>query len=182
MALSERSLYRKIQEILSVARSVKPSSLAELVERTVESPHDMFKTMQYDAGEDEMSLQVSLRVIRSTIKICVYLDLIEAHPDRSGQLTSFGREAARRTRFDSVVSERIRLRMTEGGVRLDKMNQLIAKGLKATPVVLPTAGCLWEGGGAEMSKGRFNTLLTLLTYCGDTESSQSKIYLRIATK
>ena len=179
---SERSLYRKIQELLAVARSVKPNSIEELVDSINANPPDTFRTMQYDARADEMTSQVSLRVIRSTINMCTYLDLVETKAERKGRLTAIGREAVRRTRFDAVVADRIRVKMKEGGVDLEKVNKQIVVGLRSRPPVLPTASVLWKAGGGEMGRGRFGRLLTLLSYCGDAESSQSKIYLHIAAE
>ena len=112
---SELSLYRKIQEVLAVARSHRPNSIEELVEIVMANPADMFRTMQYDPKRDEMTSQVSLRVIRATINMCTYLELIDTSMDREGRLTAIGREAVRRTRFDAVVAARIRSRMKESG-------------------------------------------------------------------
>ena len=179
---SKLSLYRKIQEVLAVARSHRPNSIEELVEIVMANPADMFRTMQYDPKRDEMTSQVSLRVIRATINMCTYLELIDTSMDREGRLTAIGREAVRRTRFDAVVAARIRSRMKESGVSLVKINQQISECLKSSPPVLPTARALWETWVGELGRGRFNRLLTLLAYCGDAESSQNKIYLHIATR
>lgn len=174
---SDRSSYRKIQELLSVANSARPTSEDELSSAAKKNAHVTFKTYQYDSKKDDMVLRVSARVIHNTVKTSRVLGLIS-----NGRLTPDGRRALRATRFDVVLAERVRSVMEEGGVDLEELNEVILEGLQSTPPVLPTSGVLWEAADGDMPRGLFTQLLTLLVHCGKTESSQKRIFLHINTR
>lgn len=174
---SERSLYKKIQEVLVIARSVRVKSLRELRDHIESEPPDMFKTRQYDAKTDTKPLLVSPPVVRRAVNMCLFLELLSI----DGRLTETGREALHPRQFDQIVAECVRSKMLESGVHLSRLNDVIVKGLQASPPALPTSGALWEAAGNDMAKGLFTRLLTLLAHCGAAESSQRKIFLRIDT-
>lgn len=175
---SERSIYRKIQEVLSVTKAKKVSSLQELRAVIAEQPGDMFKTQQYNQRTDKVVPKVSIRVIGQAVRICHLLELI----DDEGTLTDIGRQAFRRARFDKIVANQVRARLKEYRVNLSHLNRVITEGFQERPPVLPTSMVLWEAGGGDMPKGLFTKFLTLLAHCGRAESSQSKVYLHIDTK
>jgi hypothetical protein len=175
---SERSIYRKIQEVLEVAKSVKVSSIAELRAHVANQQGDVFKTLQYDSDIDKMVRRVSVVVIRHAVKMCRFLDLV----DDGGTLTDTGRAALRKTRFHKVIADQVRLRLHEQGVNLSHLNRLIVGAFRKSPPVLPTVQILWEAEGGDMARGLFTRFLTLLAHCGCAQSSQRKIYLRFDTE
>jgi hypothetical protein len=174
---SERSVYRKVQEILEIARSVRVGSAKELREEIENTPPEIFRTLQYDPAIDQMVRRVSPRVIRQAVRMCQLLGMISS----DGSLTDLGRQALRRRQFDRVVADRVRVLLAENGVDLMHLNRVITKGFGKKPPILPTCTELWEAGGGETPRGLFTRLLTLLSHCGGADSSQRKIYLHIST-
>ena len=73
---SERSTYRKIQEALDVAKSLRASEAVGLREKIAARRHPMFFTRQYDAERDDVVHRVSDRVIKETVRISQVLGLI----------------------------------------------------------------------------------------------------------
>ena len=174
---SERSSYRKIQEVLSQARSVRAESVEGLRKEIAERDPSIFRTLQYDHDTDTMLPRVSERVIRQSIKLCRVLDLLSS----DGHLTDLGRAALRPAKCDETVAGQVRRKMKEQNISLSKLNSFIVKTLHLTPPVLPTSETLWKESGGDMPKGLFTKFLTLLSLCGCAKSAQSKIYLHIDT-
>lgn len=170
-----RSLYRKIQEVLDFAKSVKVKTAAELRTELAAAEPQIFKTNQYDRATDTFVPRVSYRVIRNAINMCELLDFI----DIEGALTDLGREALRKNRFDILLSKQVRLQLKSKGVTLTELNRVIISNLQSKPPIMPTCATLWESCGGTMSYSLFWRLLTLLANCGAAESSQKKIYLRV---
>ena len=172
---SERSTYRKIQEVLDVAKSLRASEAAELQQKIASRRHPIFFTRQYDAERDDVVHRVSDRVIKETIRTAQALGLLGP----TGTLTDLGRKALHRARFDKVVAGQIRSLFRQNNIDLTELNKSIVGGLQGTPPMLPTSRRLWEAGGGGLPRGAFTRMLTLLSHCGAARSSQTKIYLEI---
>ena len=170
---SERSLYRKIQIVLDVTKSVSASNLDELREKISGQELPVFVSEQYDEEEDRFVPRVSARIIRKTIGSCRLLGLI----GEDGRLTPLGREASRRRQFDAVLSQQIRAFLGNRDVSFKALNDLIHKRLQANPPLLPTSEELWHAIKTEIPRGTFTRMLTLLAHCGGAESAQRRIYL-----
>ena len=175
---SERSLFRKIQEVLETVKAEDVDSVDELRDKLAKRHDKMFKTRQYNPEKDTISLRPSVRVIRNTVRMCYLIGLIS----NEGRLTDAGRQALDRTRFESVIRYQVRGFLKAQGVGLAQMNRAIAESLQARPVVLPTSAALWQAAGSQVPKGIFTRLLTLLSHAGGAESTQRKIYLHIAAE
>jgi hypothetical protein len=175
---TERSLYRKIQEILDTAKAEHVESLEDLRGKLDKRQDQMFKTYQYDPEKDAMRLLPSPRVIRNAVRICCLIGMIS----NEGHLTDAGRQALQRKRFASVIASQVRQFLRQHGLDLAQMNRAISDGLEARPMILPTSIALWEATGSKLPKGIFTRLLTLLGHAGGAESVQRKIYLHIATE
>jgi hypothetical protein len=170
---SERSLYRKIQIVLDVTKSVSATNISELREHISSQELPTFISEQYDEEQDRFVPRVSKRVVRKTLGTCRLLGLI----GDDGRLTPLGREASRRSRFDRVISEQVRELLSSRGVSFKSLNELIRKHLHTSPPQLPTADDLWKSINADVSNGIFTRMLTLLVHCGIAESAQRRIYL-----
>jgi hypothetical protein len=175
---SERSSYRKIQEVLAQAKSVKTESIEDLRKEIAARDPNIFRTFQYDHDTDTMLPRISERVIRQSINLCRLLDLVASN----GQLTDLGRIALRPTKYNEILAVQIRRKMEEQNINLTKLNNIIVKILRSTPLVLPTSEVLWKESGGNMTKISFTKFLTLLSSCGCANSAQKKIYLHIDTE
>jgi hypothetical protein len=173
---AKRSLYRKIQEVLDSAKSVRAASRADLVQAITDSNNEIFHTLQYNARLDKFEPGISKRVVKQTVATCILLDLISG----DGRLTDTGSSALRKAHFEGIVAKQIRAHLSFQGLDVEKLNRVIAKNLRAEPPVMPTCAVLWEAYGESIPYGRFARLLTLLAHCGGAQSSQRKIYLHIA--
>jgi hypothetical protein len=171
---SERSLYRKIQIVLDITKSVSAGNLEQLRGEISSQELPTFVSDQYDEEEDRFVPRVSARIIRKTLGACRILGLI----GEDGKLTPVGREASRKSRFNAVISEQIRGFLSDRHVSFKMLNQLVLKHLQASPPILPTSDDLWESIKADVPRGTFTRLLTLLAHCGAAESAQRRIYLR----
>jgi hypothetical protein len=171
---SDRSLYRKIEVVLDIAKSVSVASLAELRLEILGRKPSLFFSRQYDQDTDRFNEDISERITRKTLNICRVLGLLAD----DGSLTSAGREALRKTRFDAVIANSVRKYLRERDVNLGSLNEIIRKQFQASPPVLPTSEALWQATGTAMSKGTFGRMLTLLAHCGAARSAQRRIYLR----
>ncbi|MBU4288358.1 MAG: hypothetical protein KKI12_09335 [Proteobacteria bacterium] len=173
---SESSIYRKIQVIIEDAKSVNPSSMSNFCDKIKTLGHVSFLARRYDSERDEIIQFISVRSIQKTLRLCQILGLI----DGEGRLTSQGRQAVQKTRFDKIVAEQIRILLQRNGIRLAEINNNISKKLMATPPILPTCKEIWtEIENEEINYSLFSRLMTLLGHCGGAHSSQSKIYLHI---
>lgn len=171
---SDRSLYHKIELVLDIAKSVSVASVDELrIEIIGRKPANFF-SRQYDPDTDRFDEDISERVVRKTLSTCRVLGLLAD----DGSLTTAGREALRKTRFDVVLAEAVRKFLREREIHLPKLNELIRKKLQASPPVLPTSEELWHATGTKMSRGTFARMLTLLAHSGAARSAQRRIYLR----
>jgi len=175
---SENSVYRKMQVVLEVTKSVRVNTLKELCMEIRGRKYPNFETLQYDQAQDETVRRQSDRVIRRTVGLCYTLDII----GDDGRLTKEGRQALMKARFDSIISSQIRSFLKREGVRLSNLNSIILEGLQSSPPILPTSRELWTASGSEISRSVFSRMLTLLAQCGGAQSSQKKIYLHIKLK
>jgi len=171
---SERSLYRKIQIVLDITKSVAATNIEQLRAEIAGQELPAFVSEQYDQDEDRFVPRVSERVIRKTLNACRLLELV----GEDGRLTPTGREASRRTRFDAVIAQQARAFLSQRDVNFRRLNEIIRKHLQATPPVLPTSDKLWEAISTSVTRGIFTRMLTLLAHCGAAESTQRRIYLR----
>ena len=171
---SDRSLYRKIEVVLDLAKSVSVASVHELRSEILGRKPSLFFSRQYNSATDRFDEDISERVIRKTLSVCRLLGLL----DDDGSLTAAGREALRKTRFDAVVAGAVRRFLREREIHLAKLNELIRKRLQTNPPVLPTSVELWQATGMTMARGTFARMLTLLAHCGAADSTQKRIYLR----
>ncbi len=170
---SERSLYRKIQLTLDVAKSSEADSLTDLTATVVAKQFPNFDTLQYDEEVDDFTWRQSDKVVRRTVRLCNHLGLVQ----KDGRLSKIGRQATRKTRFEEVIAERVRIRLMEAGVEIGRLNRIIKKKLQSEPTVLPTAAELWDEVEPQIARAEFSRMLTLLTHCGAAASSQRKIFL-----
>ena len=170
---SERSLFRKIQTVVDIAKSVRVRDIAELCEEVEQRAPSVFNTSRYDASQDKFVASISPESIKRTVVFCRTLELITD----DGVLSQEGREASRKSRFNETIGERVRIVLSTNGVRLSAMNSVIRDKLHANPPILPTAEVLWTELQPSMSRGMFSKLLTLLVYCDGGQSSQRKVYL-----
>jgi hypothetical protein len=175
---SESSLYRKIQVVLEVAKSVKVNTVAELRDEVEGISPDNFLTRQYDHDKDAFIAKISEKSIRRTVDFCHRLDLIKD----TGELTEAGRQALRKTQFDRVIATQARAYLKRAGISLDKINKTIVSNLRADPPVLSTCRELWLASDSEVNFSVFSRMLTLLAECGGADSSQKKIYLHVGDK
>ena len=175
---SENSVYRKMQVVLEIAKSVTVNTLEQLRREIKGSKRPNFETDQYDKNRDEFVPQQSERVIRRTVAFCHALNLI----DSDGHLTKEGRQALMKARFDNVVASQIRSFLRREGIIFSDLNKVILEDLHSNPPVLPTSRELWETVDADISYSNFSRMLTLLVQCGGAKSSQRKIYLHISSK
>lgn len=172
---SELSLYRKIQIVLDVAKSIKSSSLDELRDEIKAQGPTNFLARKYDREKDDFIQLISERSIRRTVTFCLTLGLIED----DGSLSQQGRQAVNKTRFDKIVADQIRALLQRNKIDLGEINRIILDKLQSNPPVLPTCKELWSRIESEMSYSLFSRLMTMLVHCGGAHSSQSKIYLHI---
>jgi len=175
---SENSVYRKIQVIIDVAKSVRVNTLKELHMEIKGRKYSNFETWQYDQATDDRVRRQSDRVIRRTMDLCYTLDII----GDDGRLTKEGRQALTKARFDNTIASQIRSFLKREGIRLSNLNSIILEGLQSSPPILPTSRELWTASSSEISCSVFSRMLTLLAQCGGAESSQRKIYLHIKVK
>jgi hypothetical protein len=171
---SDRSLYRKIEVALDIAKSVSVASMDELQSEIHGRKPSLFFSLQYNRTKDEFSEHISDRVIHKTLNMCRLLGLLADN----GTLTPAGREALRKPRFPTVIAQMVRQFLRARDINFSKLNELIRKHLQATPPVLPTSEELWKASGTTISKGTFARMLTLLANCGAAQSAQRRIYLR----
>lgn len=172
---SERSLYRKIQVVLSLAKAVDIGSISELYTAVAAQRPPNFLTKQYDSAHDELTLDVSKRGVRRAVNICRRLGLL----DEAGGLTETGKQALKAAHFDRIVSNQIRTLFRERGIGRSALNEIIRKCLRSDPVTMPTTSELWERTNSEISLMLFSQMLTLLSQCGEAQSFQRKIYTEI---
>ncbi len=175
---SENSVYRKIQVVLDVAKSVRVNTLEELRREIRGRKYPNFETLQYDQAQDDSVRRQSDRVIQRTVGICCALSIIGAE----GRLTKEGRQALMKARFDNTIASQIRSFLKREGVRLSNLNSIIFEDLQSSPPILPTSRELWTASGSEISCSVFSRMLTLLAQCGGAQSSQKKIYLHVESK
>lgn len=175
---SENSVYRKIQVVLDVAKSVNVTTIEELRNQIKSLKYPNFETPQFDQERDTFVRRQSDRVIRRIVAFCHIIGLIGS----DGRLTKEGREALQRARFDDVVAAQIRSFLSREAVNLGDLNRSILENLQSSPPVLPTCNEIWTATGTEISYSIFSRMLTLLAQSGGAQSSQKKIYLHIDTK
>jgi NTP pyrophosphatase (non-canonical NTP hydrolase) len=171
----ESSLYRKIQVVLEVAKSVRVETAAELRDEVGGVKPDNFLTRQYDHNKDAFVAKISETSIRRAVDFCQRLGLIE----ETGELTDAGRQALRKTQFDRVIASQARDYLHHAGISLAKINRTISSNLRSDPPVLSTSRELWLASGSKVNYSIFSRMLTLLSECGGAHSSQKKIYLHV---
>jgi len=175
---AEKSLHRKIQLVLEQAQSSTATKLADLAGEILNKKFPNFQTLQYNEAKDTFLWRPSARVIRRVVNLCYQLGLL----DDGGRLTNHGRQAVRKTQFDSVLSEQVRRILAKNSISIGTLNEAIEASLRKNPPVLPTSKNLWATLSPSVKAGEFSRFLTLLSHCGAAESSQAKVYLRIETK
>jgi hypothetical protein len=175
---SELSLYRKIQVVLDVAKSIEPNSIDELREEIKSQGYTNFLARKYDSEKDDFIQFISVRSIRRTMAFCLTLGLLET----DGSLSKQGRKAIDRTKYDKTVAGQIRPLLEGSDIHLPEFNKIILKKLRSSPPVLPTCKELWAEVETKMSYSQFSRLMTMLVHCGGACSSQAKIYLHIEPK
>ena len=171
---SQSSIYRKIQVVLDLAKSVKVHTLAELQAEVKGQRPPNFLSRRYDDSKDAFVLDVSDKSIRRTVAFCQLLGLL----NQQGSLTKEGRQALRPSEFDTVIAVQIRSYLRREDVDLSSLNSIILEGLQNDTPVIPTCRYLWENSGQRMNYGVFSRILTLLAQCGGAQSSQKRMYLR----
>jgi hypothetical protein len=171
---SDRSLYRKIEVVLDIAKSVSVASMDELQSEIHGRKPSLFFSKQYNRTTDQFSEGISERVIRKTLNVCRLLGLLA----ENGCLTSAGREALRKTRYNTVIAELVHRFLRERDINLKALNEIIRRHLQSNPPLLPTSETLWQATSMSMSKGTFARMLTLLAHCGAAQTAQRRIYLR----
>jgi hypothetical protein len=172
---TESSLYRKIQVVLDAAKSQKVHSIDELSREIGGLKPDNFLARFYDEDTDTFITGISEESIRRTVNLCHRLSLLRV----DGTRTAEGVEASRKTQFDKVMAQQVRLFLKEAGVSLRDLNKVIAKSLRSDPLILTTCRTLWESTDGKVPYSTFSRMMTLLTQCGGAESSQKKVYLHI---
>lgn len=170
---SEISLYRKIQVVLDVARAVKVNDCLELRAQIMGQRPPNFITKQYDKKHDAFLPDISERGVRRAVAVCRMLQLI----DDSGQLDEAGRHALRGSNFSRVLAEQVKAFLEKHGIHFSTLNSIVAKNLRANPMIMPTSIEIWQKCGTTMRLLLFSQMLTLLSQCGSAQSSQRKIYL-----
>ncbi len=175
---SEYSLYRKIQVVLDVAKSVKVDSIDQLGAEIKGRRLPNFLSRRYDREKDVFVTDISDKSIRRAVTLCAVLGLV----GHDGTLLAKGRQALQRIRYDRVVAGQVRAFLKGKGVNIHELNRVILESLQSSPPVLPTSKELWTITGSPMSRGMFSKMLTLLAHCGGAKSSQKKIYLHVDTR
>lgn len=171
---SQFSTYAKIQAVIDVAKSVSVDSLGSLQQEIVAQALPNFLVRRYDSERDTMGTAISERAVRKAARLCFLLGLL----DEKGRLSKQGRDALRSTKFDQVVAECTRSYLQSRGVEFGRLNKLIAEELHRTPPRMTTSEHLWTLSQLEVPYPLFATLVSLLSQCGEADSSQTKIYLK----
>lgn len=172
---SQISIYWKIQVVLSFCKSAEISSIEDLKEKILKREFKNFETFQYNKEKDQVEKKQSYRVIRRTVNFCRMLNLI----GENGCLTNIGIQALQRKKFETIINKQIHALLDSKGISLVSINEIIHKGLKAVPPIMPTSKELWNSICEKIGYSIFSKLLTLLSQCGGAQSSQKKIYLLI---
>lgn len=170
---SERSLFRKLEVLISLASAEEVGGVRELGAAIERHSPDIFYSRRYDSNSEEFVWEFSRNVLRRAIKFARTLDLI----DSGGALTETGRLALRRDRYAEVIRGRVRRTLEKSGFEFARANEVIRSLLSCDPPQLPTSEVLREELGIGLGKGKFSTLLTLLGHAGGANFSQRKMYL-----
>lgn len=170
---SEKSLFRKLQTVVEIAKSGGASTLGELCQTVKDRGPDIFVTRRYEPTRDMFVSEISLKTIKRTVLFSRALGLLSD----DGALTPLGREAVRRSRFSAVIASQTRAKLAQNGIKINELNDIIREKLRAHKPTLPTADVLWEELQPSLPRGVFSKLLTLLTYCNEGQYSQRKVYL-----
>jgi hypothetical protein len=171
---SDRSLYRKMEVVLDIAKAVSVVSVDELRAEIHGRKPSLFLSRHYNRTKDQFVEGISEQVIRRSLNTCRLLGLL----GEDGGLTPDGREALRKTRYAAVVARLTRQFLRDRDINFNKLNEVIRKHLQASPPLLPTSEELWQATGMKLSRGMFTRMLTLLAHSGAAQSAQKRIYLR----
>lgn len=175
---SQNSIYRKIQLVLQVAKSVEVESIGELQNAIKVSNFVAFHTRHFDRVKDSFVTAISEKSIRNVVSFCRDLKLLT----ENGTLTRQGRQAIQQSKFEQVISNSIRVYLQDAGVDIRDLNKLILANIQSNPPVLPTSKELWDSIEEKTDYSNFAKMLNLLSQCGMAQSSQKKIYLHIEAK
>jgi len=169
----ERSLYRKIQVVLEIAKSAQVKTVEELRALIRLRRPSIFYSRRYDQAKDTFVDDISDRVIARAVSVGETLGLLSEH----GSLTSDGRDALRKTQYEKVISRLVRAFLARSGVDLRQLNSVVRQSLRADPPILPTGEELWTRSGTELSYSKFSMLLLLLVHSNEASCSQRKVFL-----
>jgi len=172
---SEKSLFRKIYIVLSVAKSVKSLTLKDLFEAVYHIQMPPFLTKRYNVETDSMEEAISEKSIWRVLKLSIILGLIT----EDGRLTDPGRQSLQRNQFESVTAKRIHRIFRSFGISVSRINSVIRDDFQCEPPILPTCRTIWTQIDTEIPYEMFSKLLILLGHCGDADVNQTKIYLKV---
>jgi len=173
--IGERSIYRKIQAALDIAKEGRSKSIRELEENIYSLSPINFCYTRIDKEKSKRIPYCSKDSIRRIIKICEDLNLI----NEKGKLTeSVGFDALDESKFDKILSKQILKILKQENISLEKISSAIKNNLlQANPVILPTSDAIWNALGQPFQYEHFSSLLTLLGHSRALAFSQRKIFL-----
>lgn len=173
-----RSLYRKIEIVLSEARKGVARSKDDLIDIIRASDHMDFYFYKTDEEGHTSTIECSRECVGNVISLCINLKLLEIDTMRP---TPAGRKATDPERFAEIIGQRIKERLKELGMSIDAIHDTILKILKqGEGKVLPTADSVFATlgiGKTKKEEDEFRTYLGLLSACGAIKYSRKKLYL-----
>lgn len=172
--IGERSIYRKVQVVLDVAKTGKTKSLNELEENIVSINPINFSYTIMDKKRGKRVPHCSTDSVRKTVSLCIDLELI----NEKGKLTDIGINLLDQDKFEKVLSKQVLIFFKNTGITLEKMSETIkADMLQSNPVILPTSEAIWNALDQPVPLERFSVLLTLLGQCNTITTSRRKLFL-----
>jgi hypothetical protein len=170
---SPRSLYRKIQRVLSEARKGKARSLDDLRSQIDKAGHLDFTRYAVLKGKTTV-VPCSVDTIGRVVDMCVTLKLLTD----GAALTQRGATAARTERFDEAMRLALESRLGEIGAPLATVRTVVRNMLSSgNHDSLPTWDQILRRLDNAPRRQEFKNLLGLLAACGGIATCRRKIYL-----
>jgi hypothetical protein len=167
-----RSLYRKIQRVISEARKGKARSIEQLIVNIDKAGHLDFTRYGQVDGRPAV-LPCSAETIARVVNLCIALKLLT----EAGALTQQGTIAAQPDQFNAALRPAIESRLAILGAPMSRVRQIAADILAAARHdVLPTWDEMFQRLDSNVKRLEFKDLLGLLAACGGIKFSRKKIY------
>jgi len=172
-----RSLYRKIQLVLSEAQRRRTSSVPALIEQIQRRGHVDFTRYRVRPGGTVQVVPCSSDSITRVVEICIDLGLL----DQSSAPTGRGKQAVASKHFDPVLRNALEHGLDRLGMPLNAIHAASEQLLRnASTGNVPTWDAIYEHLGGNNNgriRDRFRCYLALLSVCSGIKFSRKKIYL-----